>query len=331
MSLSAILRWSLLGQLLLGALIAHGLMPAHWPAWVALPLGALLPVIGTVLVLAIELAVGALADPRQPRSSLAQVLRVWLGESIVSLRAFGWRQPFAAGFAEPPRTRDPQRAAVLLIAGYVCNRAAWTGLLRSGLLSKYNVATVNLQPVFGSIDLYADEIHAGVAALRTETGARRVILVGHSMGGLAARAYLRRHGSAAVARVITLATPHHGTIFGALGHGANAREMRKDCKYLTTLAGAETVELRQRFVCIATLDDNLVVPRTSPLLPDAEHHVLDGVGHLALIEDPRAWRLIAQAIDSTRPNDNAADRATQSPSTTPPPAGGVADAGESRH
>lgn len=299
MSLSAVLRWSLLGQLLLGALVAYWLMPAHWPNWVALPLGALLPIIGTLLVLAIELVVGAIADPRRPRTSVGQVLRVWLGESVVSLRAFGWRQPFAAGFAEPPLVPDPQRPAVLLIAGYVCNRAAWTPLLRSGLLARFNVATVNIHPVFGSIDLYADEINAAVEKLRAATGAQRVVLVGHSMGGLAARAYLRRHGSAAAARIITLATPHHGTIFGVLGHGANAREMRKDCKYLTTLAGAETVELRRRFVCIATLDDNLVVPRTSPLLPDAEHHVLDGVGHLALIEDPRAWQLIVQAIETT--------------------------------
>ncbi len=298
MTLSTLLRWSLLGQVLLGALIAYWLMPATWSAWLALPLGLLLPTVGTLLVLAIELIVGAIVDPRRPRTSLPHVLRVWLGEAIVSLRAFGWRQPFAAGFAEPPLVRDPQRPAVLLIAGYVCNRAAWTALLRSGELARFNVATVNIHPVFGSIDLYAEEIHAAVEKLRAATGAARVVLVGHSMGGLAARAYLRRHGDAAVARVITLATPHHGTIFGALGHGANAREMRKDCKYLTTLAGAETVELRRRFVCIATADDNLVVPRSSPLLPDAEHHVIDGVGHLALVEDPRAWRLLAQAIEA---------------------------------
>jgi pimeloyl-ACP methyl ester carboxylesterase len=298
MALSTLLRWSLLGQVLLGGALAYWLMPADWPGWLALPLGLLLPVVGTLLVLAIELVVGAIADPRHPRTSPLHVLRVWLGESVASLRTFGWRQPFAAGFPEPPLVHDPQRPAVLLIAGYVCNRAAWTALLRSGVLAPFNVATVNIHPVFGSIDLYAEQIHAAVQRLRAATGAERVVLVGHSMGGLAARAYLRRHGSAAVARVITLATPHHGTIFGALGHGANAREMRRDCKYLTTLAGVETVELRRRFVCIATADDNLVVPRSSPLLPDAEHHVVDGVGHLALIEDARAWRLLAQAIEA---------------------------------
>jgi pimeloyl-ACP methyl ester carboxylesterase len=222
---------------------------------------------------------------------------VWLGETWCSLRVFGWRQPFAAGFPEPPLVRDPTRPALLLIAGYVCNRAVWKPLLDSGRLAHCNVATVNTEPVFGSIDLYADEIHAAVIRLRGATGAERINLICHSMGGISARAYLLRHGNAAVDKVITLASPHHGTIFGMLGHGANARQMARSSKYLNTLAGAETVERRRRFVCIATADDNLVVPRSSPLLPDAEHHVVDGVGHLALLEDPRAWALIAAAVE----------------------------------
>jgi triacylglycerol esterase/lipase EstA (alpha/beta hydrolase family) len=173
------------------------------------------------------------------------------------------------------------------------------------------VATVNIEPVFGAIDDYADEIDAAVARLRAATGAPRITLVCHSMGGLAARAYLRRHGDAAVERIVTLATPHHGTVFGRLGHGANARQMAKGCEYLTTLAGAETVERRRLFVCIASADDNLIVPRSSPLLPDAEHHVIDGVGHLALLEDPRAWRLIATAVHGgdNPPPDAASPRA----------------------
>ncbi|MCU0952083.1 MAG: alpha/beta fold hydrolase [Burkholderiaceae bacterium] len=296
MSLATLLRLSLALQLIAGTLLARWLLPdgSSWLA--AIAVGVLLPAVGTALVLAIELTVGAIVDPRAPRRSPLHVLRVWLGETACSLRVFGWRQPFEAGFAEPTVVRDAARPAVLLIAGYVCNRAVWRPLLQSGRLSHCNVATVNIEPVFGDIDLYADEVHAAVERLRAASGAPQVTLVGHSMGGLAIRAYLRRHGDAAVARVITLASPHHGTVFGVLGHGANARQMAKGCLYLTTLAGAETVARRQRFVCIATADDNLVVPRTSPLLPDAEHHVIDGVGHLALIEDPRAWALIAQSI-----------------------------------
>jgi triacylglycerol lipase len=296
MSLANVLRISLAAQLIGGTLLGVWLLPADAPWWQAVMIGVALPVVGTALVLAIELTVGAIVDPRTPRASPLHVLRVWLGETSCSLRVFGWRQPFASDFPEPPLMRDPGRPAVLLIAGYVCNRAVWKPLLESGVLASCNVATVNIEPVFGDIDDYAKQIDAAIGRLREASGAHRVTLVCHSMGGLAARAYLCKHGDDAVERIVTLASPHHGTIFGVLGHGRNARQMIRNCKYLTTMAGVEKIERRRRFVCIATADDNLVVPRSSPLLPDAQWHVMDGVGHLALIEDPRAWQLIEAAV-----------------------------------
>jgi hypothetical protein len=45
---------------------------------------------------------------------------------------------------------------------------------------------------------------------------------------------------------------------------------------------------------VATRDDNLVIPRSSPLLPGARQVEFDGVGHLALIEDPRAWQVVVE-------------------------------------
>jgi hypothetical protein len=95
------------------------------------------------------------------------------------------------------------------------------------------------------------------------------------------------------------------TVFAALGHGANARQMRKDSPYLTTLAGSESAPLRRKFVCIASADDNLVIPRTSPLLPGADSHVLDGVGHLALTEDARAWEMVRAAVHGARCAESA--------------------------
>src|SRR5262245_48255790 len=138
---------------------------------------------------------------------------------------FTWNQPFASTFPEQPLVRDPQRPAVLLVHGYMCNRAVWRPLLRSGRLRECNVATVNLEPVFGPIEKYGEVIARAVEALRAATGAARVTLVCHSMGGLAARAYLHAHDNDVVERVITIATPHNGTIFGAFGSGHNARQM----------------------------------------------------------------------------------------------------------
>jgi pimeloyl-ACP methyl ester carboxylesterase len=194
---------------------------------------------------------------------------------------------------------------VLLIHGYVCNRAVWKPFLESGLLDGCNTATLNLAPVFCKIEEYADVVHKAVGELRAATGAAQVVLVCHSMGGLAARVYLRKHGTGSVKRVVTVATPHQGTVFGHLGHGPNGRQMAAGSSFLKHLALHEDAQIRSRFVCIATRDDNLVVPRSSPLLEGAEQHCLDGVGHLALIADRRTWQLIAKAVEP-RQGDMAA-------------------------
>jgi triacylglycerol esterase/lipase EstA (alpha/beta hydrolase family) len=194
---------------------------------------------------------------------------------------------------------------VLLIAGFMCNRAAWRPLLDSGLLREFNVATVNLEPIFGDIDAYADVVQRAVQRLRAASGAGCVTLVGHSMGGLAARVYLRKYGDADIVRVVTLATPHHGTIFGRIAHTRNARQMAAGSSFIKHLEADDHGRWR-RFTTVATRDDNLVVPRSSPLLRGAKQIVIDGVGHLALIEDPRAWRVVVDEVRASVPSGTAA-------------------------
>jgi pimeloyl-ACP methyl ester carboxylesterase len=298
-SLAAILRVGLALQLGAGFLLGLWLLPEGAPVWQAVLIAVALPPVATGALLALETAVAEWVDPGTPRAPLARLTRAWAGETWCHLRVFAWRQPLAAGFPEPPLARDPQRPALLLLAGYVCNRAVWRPLLAGGRLGHCNVATVDLLPVFGPIDHYVETVDAAIERLRAATGAARVTLVCHSMGGIAARAYLRRHGDSAIERVITLGSPHHGTIFGALGFGANARQMARGSAYLAQLAAGESASLRRRFVCIATADDSLIVPRASALLPEAEQHLIDGVGHLALVEDKRAWDRVVAAIAAT--------------------------------
>ncbi len=286
--------WSIFVPLAGGA-IAWWWLPQPEP-WLLLLAALLAPPLLIAGLLAIEFTVAAAVDPRAPRVSLLRVLRMWLRETWVSVRIFLWRQPWRAGFPEPPLVRDAHRPALLLIPGFMCNRAAWRPLLDAGVLVEFNVATVNLEPIFGDVDAYADVVHHAVERLRAATSAPRIVLVGHSMGGLAARVYLRKHGDAHVARVVTLASPHHGTIFGRLGASHNARQMAAGSRFLHKL---ETGDRGRwvRFTTVATRDDNLVVPRSSPLLLHARQVELDGVGHLALIEDPRAWQVI---VDEAR-------------------------------
>lgn len=79
----------------------------------------------------------------------------------------------------------------------------------SGQADFFTVAFSN--PV-DSINAWRDELEACIGEVRRTTGADRVILVGYSMGGLAARAYLvKRYTDHHVKRLITIGAPHLGS------------------------------------------------------------------------------------------------------------------------
>ncbi|MBU3678397.1 MAG: alpha/beta fold hydrolase [Candidatus Kapabacteria bacterium] len=79
----------------------------------------------------------------------------------------------------------------------------------SGQADFFSVAFSNSSD---SINAWRDELDACITEVRRTTGANRVILVGYSMGGLAARAYLvKRFTDHHVKRLITIGTPHLGS------------------------------------------------------------------------------------------------------------------------
>jgi hypothetical protein len=117
------------------------------------------------------------------------------------------------------------------------------------------------------------------------------------MGGLAARAYLRAKGNEAIARVITISTPHHGTVFARYAHGENTRQMRRACDYLRRLGESEEpVE----FICFASQHDNLVVPRGSQVLAGAEAVWFEKIGHLAMSASDEVLAKLIEVIKRPR-------------------------------
>lgn len=303
--LARYLRVGAVIELLAALVIAHGLTLAGVPLALAIVPAVLLPLAVHGVPLAIEFIVGALIDRRPvARIGFGDLVRVWWGETWRSWKVFNLDQAWRADFAERPLVRDPARPAVLLVHGYMCNRATWRHwLLHGGIPAHWNVATVNLEPVFGPVDSYAEAIHAAVERVRAATGAERITLVCHSMGGLAARTYLRRHGHRAVQRVITIDTPHHGTLFATLGHGANARQMRNACEFVRELArDDEPVD----FVCFASQHDNLIVPRDNQVLGGAEAVWFERIGHLAMTADDGVLRKLVEVVERPEPVARAA-------------------------
>ena len=102
-----------------------------------------------------------------------------------------------------------------------------------------------------------------------------------------------------MARLITIATPHEGTIFARLGRGTNARQMVRGSAWLTALAAATTPEIRALQTHFASRDDNLIHPRAGlVLMGAAAAHWFDGVGHLAMLNDRGVWAKLADEVGS---------------------------------
>ena len=171
---------------------------------------------------------------------------------------------------------------VLLIHGYINNAGAMLYLCRRLRAAGFGVHTLNLEPVYADIDHYAAAIEERLASISQATGVARTSLVCHSMGGLAARAYLRRHGVQRVAQVVTLGTPHSGTESARYGLGPNARQMVPGNAWLTDLARDEAGAWSCPMTSIYSLDDNIVVPQHLAELAGARNIAVAGIGHISL-------------------------------------------------
>jgi pimeloyl-ACP methyl ester carboxylesterase len=126
-----------------------------------------------------------------------------------------------------------------------------------------------------------------------------VILIGHSMGGLVLRAYLRRYGRDKVARIVTLGSPHQGTRLAHLGLGRNARQMRMGSSWLAELARPGAVPLPPGSVSIFSFQDNYVFPQQAcSTLEGATNVAISGVSHLGMAFSPVVLGKILEALET---------------------------------
>ena len=254
-----------------------------WTWWAAL-LAAVLVVNIHALLLAIEFAWLRSVPPGAniPRPTARALIAAWWGEVVTGLRVFGWRQPFRAGAVADDLSASSSRRGVLLIHGFVCNRGLWTPWMTHLRRNGTPYVAISLEPVFGSIDRYVQGIEVAVAQLETATH-RPPVVVAHSMGGLAVRAWLRdRAADQRVHSVVTIGTPHAGTSIARFALSPNTRQMREGSAWLSTLEASETRERRRLFTCYFGHCDNIVFPARNAMLPDAVNHHVPGVAHVHL-------------------------------------------------
>jgi predicted alpha/beta hydrolase family esterase len=167
---------------------------------------------------------------------------------------------------------------ILFQHGYAHSGAVWSRTARELERKGYRVYTID-QPTFAPIDTMADRLALRIQEVLRATGAAKLTLVAHSMGGLIARAYLRRHGGAALARAITIGSPHHGTHHAVLARGTNGQQMRIGSDWLKQLARER---INVPFTSIYSVHDTVISPQSSSHLDGVQNIVLHDIGHVSM-------------------------------------------------
>jgi triacylglycerol lipase len=299
-------RILLLAQLLIaGGLAMTAIKLWHveqlWLAWL-LGLGIVLGFRGAIT--ANNFLIARRYRDRTESASLSwfQCAVLFIKEFYATMYITSWSLPFQT-FTQrlcPASTALP----VLLIHGYGCNSGYWHSMSKALQQAGISHAAVDLEPVLASIDAYSAQLQQAVDALCQSCGSERVVLVGHSMGGLAARVYLRARGAARVARVITLATPHYGTALANYGIGINSAQMRWSNDdgvgganaWLRQLCRDESSATRAIVTSIYTPHDNIVSPHSSCHLPGALNVVMPRIGHVAFALHPAVQARVIEEV-----------------------------------
>ena len=288
-------------------LIAAGVLFVR--AGAASPLTAAASAVGVFLALhsdaiVVSFAVSRLhaaASPPDLTRSRPSMLHIAIGEWLAYQALFILIQPFERLWMgdDAVGRQPPDGIPVLLVHGYLCNRGAWWWLRRELKAAGFAVVTINLEPPFGGIDGFADQLHTRIEALCAETGADQVAVVGHSMGGLAAREYLHRHELSRVMKLITLGSPHHGTWLARYGLGESARQMEPDSAWIRALPPADP---RVPTVTIWSPMDNFVAPQNSSRLAGASERILPRLSHLAMLFSPVVLDTLMHELPSAHGN-----------------------------
>lgn len=286
-----------LAQIVTSIIVAAG----TWAEWHSVAISLAWTVLWLPMAHAIGLAAGfamaAKADPTpERRSPFGVALAVWIYECAASILLLDISQPWRSRFAMPAVSGPARPVAVLLLHGYGCNRAFWVRFASHLSAAGYDCDAITLSPLLGDIDSYADDIADATRALAERTR-RPVVLIGHSMGGLAARACLRKHRTLPVAHTITLGTPHFGTLHAALGMGRNSQQMQVGSEWLVTLGQTEQVGERSRITSIYSFHDNVVYPVRTSVLPGAHNIALERLGHVSLGTHPRARAIVIETLE----------------------------------
>ena len=212
---------------------------------------------------------GTRAEPLRPDA------RCRPGEQPPTVRALFAADPLAA------------RVPVVLVHGLIDNHSIFAVMRRSLRRRGFtSVCSWNYSPLLSDVARGAADLGKHLERICERTGYERVHVVGHSLGGLLARYHVQRQGGdRQVESLVTLGSPHQGSVLAHLLPTPLVRQLRPGSAVLRELA-EPAPGVRTPVTAIYSDLDQVVVPTSAGRCdhPDlqARNVLVRGVGHMSL-------------------------------------------------
>jgi triacylglycerol lipase len=189
---------------------------------------------------------------------------------------------------------------ILFVHGWNSNSSTWTTMVNRFAADGWTAAELNnwSYNTSQSNATTAGQIQTKVDQILAATGAAKVDLISHSMGGLSTRYYVKNLGGGAkVDEWVSLGGPNHGTNTANYCFSTACSEMRIGSTFLNNLnAGDETPGTTVNWLTWWSPCDDVINPDSSVALSGATNRQTACLSHSALHEDATVYAQVRDAV-----------------------------------
>lgn len=188
---------------------------------------------------------------------------------------------------------------IVFVHGYLGSAGNWDTMISRFKTDGYTAAELYAWNYDWSQSntVIAGQLISYVEQVRSRTGAAKVDIVAHSMGGLNSRYYLKYLGGTGyVDDWASLGSPHHGTEWAYGCFTYPCREMRPGSAFLNNLNTDDETPGEVNYGSWWSPCDEIIEPKTSPVLSGARNTQTACIGHLALITNATVYAQVRDHV-----------------------------------
>ena len=238
-------------------------------------------------------------------------LRPFAAFAVIALGACGSITDPSSPSVLAARKPPPQTAKtpILFVHGFNSSASIWTTMIDRFKKDGWPAARLSSFTYTwqASNATTAGLISTKVDSIIEATGSPRVAIVGHSMGTLSARYYLKNTpgATAKVLALVSLAGANHGTNLAVFCLSAvSCQEMVPGSPFLTTLNATDETPGLTNYRTWWSPCDEVISPRQSMLLAEAINTQTACLAHSAMYTDLKVYGEVRDFVNSAPVNVN---------------------------